>query len=134
MFLQMDSILRSLVFPPSHRASWRFPPHHAERHSFVFLKLSGTASQNLTARTKTKLRCGGSFGEMFHWRNLPGEICQRNLPAKFAAELVGELFGEKMLVKPNLIFGEKPPKTFHCKLHHSQNVPSTHPKNPARLL
>ena len=47
------------------------------------------------------------------WRNLPaksaGEICQLNLPAKFAAEFVGEIFGENKLGKTSLIFGEKPP-------------------------
>ena len=96
--------------------------HHAERHSFVFHKFSGMTTQNLTARTKTIVCFGTSFGEIFHWRNLPGEIClakfavkicwricQRNLPAKFAAEFVGEIFGENSLVKTSLIFGEKPP-------------------------
>ena len=66
--------------------------HHAERHSFVFLKFSGMTTQNLTARTTTIVRFGTSFGEIFHWRNLPGEICLakfawRNLPAKFAGEI-----------------------------------------------
>ena len=51
---------------------------------------------------------GGSFGEIInllffilHWRNLPCEI---------AAEFVGDIFGKKILVKPNLIFGENAPK------------------------
>ena len=70
--------------------------HHAERHSFVFLKFSGMKTQNLTARTTTIVRFGTSFSELFHWRNLPGEIrceiCQakpalRNLLAKFASEI-----------------------------------------------
>ena len=105
--------------------------HHAERHSFVFLKFSGMTTQHLTARTTTIVCFGTSFGEIFHWRNLPGEICwrnlpgeiclakfageicwricRRNLPAKFAAEFVGEIFGEKHLVKTSLTSGEKPP-------------------------
>ena len=129
----------------------RPPTHHAERHSVVFLKFLGTTTQNLTARTTTILCFWGVFRRnvslaKFAWRNLPGkfawrnlpakfagEICRRKLPAKFAAEFVGEIFGEKTLVKPNLIFGEKPPhKTFSlCKFHRSQNAPPTHPKNPA---
>ena len=64
-----------LPHPPSFRASWRVPTHHAERHFFVFLKFSGTTTQNLTARMTTILCFGGSFGEIFHWRNLLGEIC-----------------------------------------------------------
>ena len=57
--------------------------HHAERHAFVFLKFSGMTDQNLTARTTTIVRFGTSFGEIFHWRNLRGEICV----AKFASEI-----------------------------------------------
>ena len=30
---------------PSHRASWRVPAHHAERHSFVHLNLTSSQAQ-----------------------------------------------------------------------------------------
>ena len=67
----------------------------------------------LSAKCFTGEICLAKFAGKFAWRNLPakfaGEICRRKLPAKFAAEFVGEFFGEKTLVKPNLIFGEKPP-------------------------
>ena len=100
--------------------------HHAERHSFVFLKFSGMTTQHLTARTTTIVCFGTSFGEIFHWRNLPGEICWlnlpgeicrrnllANLPSKFAGEICGGIcrrnFRRKNLVKTSLISGEKPP-------------------------
>ena len=126
--------------------------HHAERHSFVFLKFSGMITQNLTARTTAIVRFGTSFGEIFHWRNLPGEICWRNLsgeicrrnllanlPAKFAGEICSGICRQ---IFRRIKFGkDKPdsrrkttPKNFTCKLHRSQNVPSTHPKNPACFL
>ena len=126
--------------------------HHAERHSFVFLKFSGMTTQNLTARTTTIVCFGTSFGEIFHWRNLPGEICWRNLPgeicrrnllanlpAKFAGEICGGIcrrnFRRKTFGKDKPDFRRKTtPKNFTCKLHRSQNVPSTHPKNPACFL
>ena len=126
--------------------------HHAERHSFVFLKFSGMTTQNLTARTTTIVRFGTPFGEIFHWRKLPGEICWRNLsgeicrrnllanlPAKFAGEICGGIcrrnFRRKKSGKDKPDFRRKTtPKNFTCKLHRSQNVPSTHPKNPACFL
>ena len=50
----------------------------------------------------------------FACRNLPakfaGEIRWQKLPAKFAAEFVGEIFGEKTLVKSNLVSAKNHPK------------------------
>ena len=73
--------------------------HIAERHSFVFLKFSGTTTQNLTGKT-TFLR----------------RVSLAKLPVKFAAELVGKMFGKQLLEKPSLIFLEKPPKKFHLHI------------------
>ena len=121
----------------------RFGPHGASPHtprreaySFVFLKFSGRTSQNLTARTTTKLCFGGSFGEMFDWRNLPGEICLRNLPGEICRRnLLVKFAGESCLLnlsaKLSPIFGESRPNFSTCKLHRSQKAPPTHPKTLA---
>ena len=119
--------------------------HHAERHSFVFLKFSGVTTQNLTARTTTIVRFGTSFGEIFHWqtlpgeicrRKLPGEICQRNLLDKFASEIcwrnLSANFSAKKKIKTILIFGEKPPP--NISLANSTVLKTCHRHIPRTLL
>ena len=90
----------------------------------------GVFRRNISLAKFARRNLSGKFA----WWNLPakfaGEIRWRKLPAKSAAELICKSFGEKTLVKPNLIFGKKPPpKKFTCKFHRSQNAPPTHPKN-----
>ena len=70
--------------------------HHAERHSFVFLKFSGMTTQNLTARTTTIVRFGTSLRRnislaKFAWRNLLAKSAWRNFPSKFAGEFASEI-------------------------------------------
>ena len=64
----------------------------------------------LSAKCFTSEICLPKFAGEICLAKFAGEICRRKLPAKFAAEFVGEIFGEKHLVKPNLIFGEKLPQ------------------------
>ena len=105
----------------------------------MFLKFSGMTTQNLTARTTTIVRFGTSFGEIFHWRNLPGESCWRNLPGEICRRNL--LANCQRNLRQKIIGKDKPdfrrkttPKNFTRKLHRSQNVPSTHPKNPTCFL
>ena len=139
--------------PPSHRASWRVPPHTPCREAlFRVSQVLRHDNPKLNRRTTTIVRFGTSFGKIVHWRNLPGEICWRNLsgeicrrnllanlPAKCAGEICGGIcrrnFRRNKFGKDKPDFRRKTtPKNFTCKLHRSQNVPSTHPKNPARFL
>ena len=122
--------------------------YHAERHSFVFLKFSGTTTQNLTARTTTIVRFGTSFGEdcslaKFAWRNVLAKFAWRNLPAKFAAEICQRNSGgicrqnlrRKKIGKDKPDFRRKTtPQIFHLQTPPFSNVPLTHPKNPACFL
>ena len=89
--------------------------HTPERHSFVFLKFSGTTTQNLTARTTIKLCFGGLSAKYF-----TGEICL----AKFAGEIRRNI-SRKYFDKAKCDSRRKPaPQKITCKLHRSQNVPS----------
>ena len=142
-----------LRHPPSHRASCRVPPHTPCREAF-FCVSQVLRHDNPTLNSKDDnhsmfwdvLRRNISLakyaGEIC-WRNLPGEICRRNLlanlPSKFAGEICGGIcrrnFRRKTFGKDKPDFRRKTnPQNFTCKLHRSQNVPSTHPKNPACFL
>ena len=140
-----------LRHPPSHRASWRVPPHTPCREAFFCVS---QVLRHDNPKLNSKDDNHSTFWDVLrrnicHWRNLPGKICWRNLPgeirrrnllanlpAKFVGEICGGIcrrnFRQKKLVKTSRIFRRKTtPKNFTCKLHRSQNVPSTHPKNPA---
>ena len=86
-----------LPHPPSHRASWRVLPHHAERHSFVLLKFLGTTTDNPKLDSKDDnhiLFLGGLSSKYLMakcaWRNLPGKFASRNLPGNYPAKFPGE--------------------------------------------
>ena len=121
--------------PPSHRASWRVPPPHTTCRE-AFIRVSQVLRHDnpkLNRRTTTIVRFGTSFGEIFHWRNLPGEICWRNLsgeicrrnllanlPVKFAGEICGRIcrqnFRRKTFGKDKPDFRRKTtPKKFHLQ-------------------
>ena len=134
-------------------------PHGASPHThtmprvifFVFLKFSGTTTQNLTltARTANILCLEGSFGTIFHWRNLPGKICPRIFWVKFAGEICGGICRRKFagkicggicrrnfwrkMFKAKSDFRQKPPKNISlanstvlkmCHRHIPRTLPS----------